>query len=390
MILDTTLREGVQSRLWRLTDAQRMALGRDLARAGIREIEAGCAGRDPALASLVRTIRKAGARALVWCPARPDLVEVAKATTPDAICLSVPVSEIQLRQRLRMDRSVLLTTLGHCLARLEGHEVVLGLEDASRAASGLLEQVASLARSHGVRRLRFADTLGLLDPSATTRMVRWLGEISGLPIGFHGHDDFGMATANAIAALDAGAESVDASLMGWGERAGITSIETLAAWLVLRRGELGPDPRRLSALAHRTARHAKLVIPETRAIVGTELFRCGSGLHVDGIRKDPRLYEPFDPSSLGMSRRLEYGAQTGKAAVRSLLAPLDHPLDNHHLDRLVETIRARARLRGRPLTEKEVLSLSRRSPSSPCSDSTQSHRIPSPILVPSIGDRSCP
>lgn len=390
MILDTTLREGVQSRLWRLTDAQRMALGRDLARAGVREIEAGCVGRDPALASLVRTIRKAGARAMVWSPARPDLVDRARAARPDAVCLSIPVSEIQLRQRLRTDRTSLLSTLETCLVRLEGCDVVLGLEDGSRAANGLLEPIASLARRFGVRRLRIADTLGLLDPSATGRLVRWLGETSGLPIGFHGHDDFGMATANAVAALDAGAESVDASLMGWGERAGITSLETLAAWLVLRRGEIGPDPRRLSHLAHRTAAHAGLAIPQTRAIVGSELFRCGSGLHVDGLRKDPALYEPFDPSRLGMSRKLEYGAQTGKAAVRSLLAPLDHPLDAHHLDRLVESIRTRARQRGKPLTEKEVLTLSRRSPTSAFATSMAFEPSTNPILVPSHGDPSCP
>lgn len=390
MILDTTLREGVQSRLWRLTDAQRMALARDLARAGVREIEAGCAGRDPALPSLVRTIRKAGARALVWCPTRPDLVDAARAIRPDAVCLSIPVSEIQLRQRLRMDRTSLLASLEACLGRLEGCDVVLGLEDASRAAAGLLEQIASIARRFGVRRLRIADTLGLLDPSATARLVRWLGETSGLHIGFNGHDDFGMATANAVAALDAGAESVDASLMGWGERAGIASLETLAAWLVLRRGEVGPDPRRLLDLARRTARHAHLFVPETRAIVGSELFRCGSGLHVEGIRKDPSLYEPFDPSRLGLSRKLEYGSQTGKAAVRSLLAPFDHPLDTHHLDRLVETIRARARHRGKPLTEKEVLALSRRSPSSAFASSVAFDPSTLPSLVPSRGDSTCP
>lgn len=390
MILDTTLREGVQSRLWRLTDAQRMALGRDLARAGVREIEAGCAGRDAALPSLVATIRKAGARALVWCPTRPDLVEVARATRPDAVCLSVPVSEIQLRRRLRMDRSSLLSTLEACLVRLHGCDVLLGLEDASRAASGLLEEISELAGRYGVRRLRIADTLGLLDPSATGRLVRWLGETSKLPIGFHGHDDFGMATANAVAALDAGAESVDASLMGWGERAGIASLETVAAWLVLRRGELGPDPRRLSELARRTARHARLAVPETRAIVGSELFRCGSGLHVDGLRKDPDLYEPFDPSRLGRTRKLEYGSQTGKAAVRSLLAPLDHPIDAVHLDRLVESIRARARQRGKPLTEKEVLAMSRRCPSSEFPSGLSVHSPVPPSLVTSPGVPSCP
>jgi len=357
MILDTTLREGVQSRLWKLTDGHRMALARDLAKAGVREIEAGVAGRDPTLPSLVKTIRKAGSRALVWSPTRPDLLREAIRCDPDGICLSVPVSDIHLATRLGLDHAGILGRLDQCLGRLRGHAVVLGLEDASRASPELLERISDLARSHGVSRLRIADTLGLLDPAATTRLVAWLADISCLPIGFHGHDDFGMATANALAALDAGAESVDASLMGWGERAGIASLEQIAAWLVLRRGELGPDPARLAHLARRTARHAGLAIPSTRAIVGSDLFRCGSGLHVDGLNKDARLYEPFDPSLVGGRRTLEYGAQTGKSALRGILDPKRDSMTETVLDRMVEEVRSQARRRGRALSAREVLKL---------------------------------
>jgi len=357
VILDTTLREGVQSRLWRLTDRQRLALARDLAEAGIREIEVGCAGRDATLRPLVRAARRGGARALVWCPSRTDLLDAALSADPDGICLSVPASDLHLGERLGMDRDALLDRLDALLARLEGRFVVLGLEDASRADPVLVERIARLAGSHGVRRLRFADTLGLLDPAATGRVVSWLAGISGLPVGFHGHDDFGMATANALAALDAGAECVDASLGGWGERAGIASLEQMSAWLVLRRGELGPDPRRIAHLARRTAAHAGLDIAATRPIVGRDLFRCGSGLHVDGLQKSPRLYEPFDPEAVGARRHLEFGAQTGRAALRALLAGRGHALDPSALDRLVETVRTRARDRGSPLAPGEVATL---------------------------------
>jgi len=389
MILDTTLREGVQSRLWKLTDRQRLALARDLAAAGVREIEAGSAGRDHALPSLVRTVRAAGSKALVWSPTRTDLLAEALSCDPDGICLSVPVSEIHLRARIGVDRETMLRRLDDCLALLDGRFVVLGLEDASRAAPGFLEEVSTLARERGVSRLRIADTLGLLDPSSTARLVAWLGGISGLPIGFHGHDDFGMATANALAALDAGAACVDASLMGWGERAGIASTELVAAWLVFRRGELGPDPARLARLAHRTAKHTGLSIPSTRAIVGTDLFRCGSGLHVDGLQKDPRLYEPFEPSLLGRDRVIEYGAKTGRAALRKLLPPTGAPLHESALDSLVEQVRFRARQRGRPLSVAEVLQLRRRMPVAP----TPVDLVPSSPNnppIPSHGDLPCP
>lgn len=362
MILDTTLREGVQSRLWKLTDRQRLALAHDLASAGVREIEVGCAGRDQALPALVRAVRRGGGKALVWCPSRADLLDAALDADPDGICLSVPVSDAHLGGRLGMDRSTLLRRLDELLARLEGRFVVLGLEDASRADPVLVERIAHLAGSHGVRRLRFADTLGLLDPAATGRVVSWLAEVSGLAIGFHGHDDFGMATANALAALDAGAECVDASLGGWGERAGIASLEQIAAWLVLRRGELGPDPARVAHLARRTASHAGVDIPSTRAILGCDLFRCGSGLHVDGLQKNPHLYEPFDPSRVGARRHLEFGAQTGRSALKNLLSALGHSLDPGALDRLVENVRTRARDRGSPLETAEVLALASNSP----------------------------
>lgn len=362
MILDTTLREGVQSRLWKLTDRQRLALAHDLAASGVREIEVGCAGRDRALRALVRSARRGGARALVWCPSRLDLLEAALAADPDGICLSVPVSDAHIGGRLGLDRSRILDRLATLLSRLEGRFVVLGMEDASRADPVLVEQIARLAGSHGVRRLRFADTLGLLDPAATGRFVSWLAGVSGLPIGFHGHDDFGMATANALAALDAGAECVDASLGGWGERAGIASLEQVAAWLVLRRGELGPDPARVAGLARRTASHAGIAIPSTRAILGRDLFRCGSGLHVDGLQKNPDLYEPFAPARIGARRHLEFGAQTGRSAVRNLLSERGHDLDPVRLDLLVEVVRTRARDRGSPLTASEVIAMTPRSP----------------------------
>lgn len=362
VILDTTLREGVQSRLWKLTDGQRMSLARDLVDAGVREVEVGCAGRDALSPRLIRTVQRRGARAFVWTPARADLVRSALQGNPDGICLSIPVSPHQVATKLRTDRQGLLEMLRASLRILEGKFVVLGLEDASRADPDLLEQVALLAGSQGVSRLRIADTLGLLDPAATGRLVSWLARVSSLPVAFHGHDDFGMANANALSALDAGACSVDASLGGFGERAGIAGLEQLAAWLVLRRGERGPDPGRLADLARRTARHCGQILSSTRAVTGGDLFRCGSGLHVHGLQIDNTLYEPFSPESVGVRRTLEFGAQTGRAAIRTLFVSRGIPADSLELDSLVEHVRDTARSRGRALSAREVMALGPRGP----------------------------
>jgi homocitrate synthase NifV len=204
-----------------------------------------------------------------------------------------------------------------------------------------------------VQRVRIADTLGLLDPAATTRLFTSLCGHFPISFGFHGHNDFGMATANALAAAAAGAQCVDVSLMGLGERAGIAATEEVVGWQTLqeRHSQIQLSP--IIETAKSLARQLGLAIAPRKPMLGSALFRCESGMHVDGIQKDPQLYEPFAPELIGARRRLDVGSKTGRSALRGVLRHLGLHVPSD-LDGLVEKVRSRSRELGRPLHQGEL------------------------------------
>ena len=358
MILDSTLREGMQRYGLQLGLEDRWRLLAGLAQAGIPEAEIGVCGRDPSVAILAERTRAAGLpiRISVWCPLRIASLEHAARIRPDSVNLSIPTSEAHVRERLHLDQKGLerMVAAFVSLAAEKGFDhLSLGFEDASRTEPAALQRLAGLAQDLGVRRLRLADTVGILDPAATASLVRKLRKCCQLEIGFHGHNDFGMATANALSALDAGASWADATLLGVGERSGIAATEELAAFLHFRRGaEL--DPGRVAELAREFIRAGALRVAPWKPIVGEALFHAESGMHVQGLLINPALYEPFDPSGVGAVRKLSLGRQSGRAAVRQHFSSLGTPLRPEEEGAVVSRIRAEAERLGRPLELGEV------------------------------------
>jgi homocitrate synthase NifV len=175
-------------------------------------------------------------------------------------------------------------------------------------------------------------------------------------VGFHGHDDFGMATANALSALEAGATAVDASLLGAGERAGIAATERLGAFLAVRRG-LGFGLEALSRAARLFAQAGGIGIPPHAPVVGERIFACETGLHVEALAREPALYEPFAPERVGTERKLLAGGKSGIAAIRQILSNLgeDFPVTGE----LVTKVREVSERLGRPLETRELVELAR-------------------------------
>jgi homocitrate synthase NifV len=363
MILDSTLREGLQRHGVVLGLEARWRLLAGLARAGVPEAEIGACGRDPSLELLAGWARAAalGIRISVWCPLRIASLDHAARIRPDVVNLSIPTSEAHLRERLRLDHKGLERMLADfvALARRKGLDhLALGFEDASRTEPATLLRLARLAEELGIRRLRLADTVGILDPAATAALVRRLRNSCRLAIGFHGHNDFGMATANALAALDAGASCVDATLLGAGERSGIAATEELGAFLHFRRGR-GFDPALLADLARHFLRAGSLRVAPWKPIVGEALFHAESGMHVHGLLIDPTLYEPFDPARVGAARKLSLGRQSGRGAVRRYFSAQGVPLEPGEEEAELSRVRAEAERLGRPLEPGEIPDLER-------------------------------
>lgn len=367
MLIDTTLREGEQLFGAYFDMQSRRGIVRSLVAAGVEEIEIGCVGQDhlpeflPWAQSLVEA-SGSGTTLSVWCRLREDDLRKAKALGATRVNLGAPVSAAHLKQRLGLSHRGLLCTLERVLdrARTLGFEAVsVGLEDVSRAEQQFSLEAARFAESLGATRIRLSDTVGQLSPAEVMDMVRMYRLGLSAPIAVHCHNDFGMAAANAISALEAGASFADVSVLGIGERSGIAALEEVAAHLAVRHGA-HYDLQILAGLALLVAKAAKIVIPRTKPVVGKDIFACESGLHAQALLRDPSLFEPYAPERIGASRIIAGGGKSGRAAVREKLIGMGHQVPAHDLDELVVAVREKARSLARPLTDGELAALAAR------------------------------
>jgi homocitrate synthase NifV len=235
--------------------------------------------------------------------------------------------------------------------------VSVGLEDVSRADQDFALKAAGLAQDVGASRVRLSDSLGLLTPPATTALVATFKKELDIDLAVHCHDDFGMATGNAVTALASGADFADVSLLGIGERSGIAATEELAAYLTLKEKSHAYKIEDLRGLCHFVSQAAGVPIPRTKAIAGKDIFACESGLHAHALSKSPELFEPFDPGRIGADRMVAVGGKSGRAAVANALADNGLDLPEQGLPALVDEVRKLAWELERPLTDSELSKL---------------------------------
>ncbi|MDQ1287531.1 MAG: homocitrate synthase NifV [Actinomycetota bacterium] len=382
-LIDTTLREGLQTPGVYLSLERKIEILAGLATAGVGEIEIGIAsgggpGLRPEVAELAATglqITRAlpgGVRLAVWCRARAADLEAAAALDVDVVSVCLPVSGVHLRSRLRRPAGWAVDQVGALagLARRVGiRRLSLGLEDVTRADPALVARVLRAASTAGVDRVRLADTLGLATPLAVAALVTRCRRLFEGEVAVHAHNDLGMATANAVTALACGATGVDVSLLGLGERAGIARLEEVAACLLTAAGGgAGADPdagdlARITRLSRALAEWTGRPPGPDRPLLGEDIFVCESGLHVDGLLKDPRSYQPYPPEMVGRRQEVRIGQHAGRGAVAAVLRRHGAlPVTDDRIAGTTAAVRSRARLLGRPLTDDEVLSLAGSAP----------------------------
>ena len=343
-VYDTTLRDGEQTPGVCLRTQEKLKIARKLDELGIHQIEAGFPVVSKEENRSVKAIvaENLDAEILVLSRTKKEDIDTAIDCDVDGIITFMGTSALHLEHKLRINQEDALNICMNSIEHAKDHGlfVAFSAEDATRTDLDFLKQIYSRAELYGVDRVHIADTVGAISPQGMDYLVRELKKEINAEIALHCHNDFGMALSNCISGLLAGADAVSTTVNGIGERAGNTSLEELVMTLLLIYGvDLGFNISVFYELSQLVEELTNMHVPYNKPIVGRNVFRHESGIHVDAVLKEPLTYEPFIPELIGHQRQIVLGKHSGCQAVKAKLDECGIDVSRDELCEIVEKVK---------------------------------------------------
>ncbi len=321
-IVDTTLRDGEQTAGVVFANPEKIRIAKMLNDIGIDQIEAGIPVMGGSEKESIKQIVRMGLNSSIMAWNRAVIADIKESIDcgVDAVAISISTSDIHIEHKLQTTRENVLARMSDAVkfAKDNGLYVSVNAEDASRTDFNFLTEFALVGKNAGADRLRFCDTVGTLTPVSAYRYVKTIVDAVGINIEMHTHNDFGMATANALAGIYAGASYVGVTVNGLGERAGNSCLQEIIMVIKhLLQIDVLYDTKLFREIALYVSRASGRPLPVSKPIVGDNIFAHESGIHGDGVLKNPLTYEVFTPEEVGMERQIVIGKHSGSAAIRS-------------------------------------------------------------------------
>ncbi|MCR4943140.1 MAG: homocitrate synthase [Clostridium sp.] len=361
-IVDTTLRDGEQTAGVVFANEEKVAIATMLSDLGVDQLEVGIPTMGGDEKKAIKEIVKKNLKPSIMAWNRPVISDIQESIDcgVDAVAISISVSDIHIKNKLRKSREWVLEKMveGVEFAKKNGLYVSVNGEDASRADDDFLVQFINTAKQAGADRFRYCDTVGVMEPFGIEKKIENLYKKTNFDIEMHTHNDFGMATANAVAGVRGGANYVGLTVNGLGERAGNAALEeVLMAFKYVYGYDVDVDTTKFREISEYVSRASGRDLPIWKAIVGTNMFAHESGIHADGAIKNPKNYEAFDPHSVGLERQIVIGKHSGKAAIVNKFKEYNIELADEEASAILESVRALSVRLKRSLFDKELVTL---------------------------------